>query len=67
MLMIRLETIFLISLQWNEAVRLFQAGMPTKKHWHLLKAYPDTFSGNEAADWLHDLLKINNNFGQQVF
>lgn len=51
---------------WNEVVRLFRCGMPTKRHWYQFKAFHDTFSGSEAADWLHDCLKNNNNFGTQV-
>ncbi|XP_077973664.1 DEP domain-containing protein 1A-like [Styela clava] len=51
---------------WNEVVRLFRCGMPTKRHWHQFKVFHDTFTGAEAADWLHDCLKINNNFGAQV-
>nr|CAB3237404.1 DEP domain-containing protein 1A [Phallusia mammillata] len=51
---------------WNEVVRLFQAGIPTKKHRQLLKSYEDCFSATEAIDWLHALLKANRNFGTQV-
>ncbi|CAK8673907.1 unnamed protein product [Clavelina lepadiformis] len=51
---------------WNDVVHLFQVGMPTKKHRHLLKTYVDCFIASDAVEWLHALLKANENFGPNV-
>lgn len=53
-------------LQWNEVTKLFRAGMPVKKHRQHLRSYPNCFTATAAADWLHDLLKNNCNFGPEV-
>ena len=36
-------------LQWNDVVHLFQVGMPTKKHRHLLKTYVDCFIASDPV------------------
>ncbi|XP_062854484.1 DEP domain-containing protein 1A [Trichomycterus rosablanca] len=51
---------------WNEVTKLFRAGMPLKKHRQHLKAYSNCFTAAAAADWLHDLLRHNSNFGPEV-
>ncbi|XP_069498029.1 DEP domain-containing protein 1A isoform X2 [Ambystoma mexicanum] len=51
---------------WNEITKYFRAGMPVKKHRQNLKSYGSCFTATEAVDWLHELLRNNNNFGQEV-
>ena len=61
------KTLELISvLQWNETIKLFRGGMPLKRHWAYFRSYDNSFTGSEAVDWLHELLKRNHNFGPEV-
>uniref|UniRef100_A0A8C8M3N5 DEP domain containing 1B n=1 Tax=Oncorhynchus tshawytscha TaxID=74940 RepID=A0A8C8M3N5_ONCTS len=53
-------------LQWNETIKLFRGGMPLKRHWAYFRSYDNSFTGSEAVDWLHELLKRNHNFGPEV-
>lgn len=53
-------------LQWNEVTKYFRAGMPRRKHRQHFKKYGNCFTAAEATDWLHELLKNNNNFGLEV-
>uniref|UniRef100_A0A8C5QQ91 DEP domain containing 1 n=1 Tax=Leptobrachium leishanense TaxID=445787 RepID=A0A8C5QQ91_9ANUR len=52
--------------EWNEVTKYFRAGMPMKKHRLHFKTYGNCFTASEAIDWLHHLLKKNNNFGTDV-
>ncbi|XP_054836549.1 DEP domain-containing protein 1A [Eublepharis macularius] len=51
---------------WNEITKYFRAGMPRRKHRQHFKKYGNCFTAAEATDWLHELLKSNNNFGLEV-
>ncbi len=51
---------------WNDIVRGFHAGMPTKKHRVRMRTVENCFSGAEALDWMHKNLKKNPNFGPEV-
>ncbi|XP_049341469.1 DEP domain-containing protein 1A isoform X1 [Astyanax mexicanus] len=51
---------------WNEVTKLFRAGMPLKKHRQHFKVYTNCFTATAAVDWLHELLRNNSNFGQEV-
>ncbi|KAM9517785.1 DEP domain-containing protein 1B-like isoform 2-T2 [Salvelinus alpinus] len=51
---------------WNETIKLFRGGMPLKRHWAYFRSYDNSFTGSEAVDWLHELLKRNHNFGPEV-
>nr|XP_056700258.1 DEP domain-containing protein 1A isoform X1 [Euleptes europaea] len=51
---------------WNEVTKYFRAGMPRRKHRQHFKKYGNCFTASEATDWLHELLKSNNNFGLEV-
>ncbi|XP_051525744.1 DEP domain-containing protein 1A-like isoform X1 [Myxocyprinus asiaticus] len=51
---------------WNEVTKLFRAGMPLKKHRLHFRVYMNCFTASAAVDWLHELLKINSNFGPEV-
>uniref|UniRef100_A0A8C5DFI9 DEP domain-containing protein 1A-like n=1 Tax=Gouania willdenowi TaxID=441366 RepID=A0A8C5DFI9_GOUWI len=51
---------------WNEVTRLFRAGMPLKKHRHNFRHHSSCFTASAAVDWLHQLLRDNNNFGPDV-
>uniref|UniRef100_A0A3Q2YUH8 DEP domain containing 1B n=1 Tax=Hippocampus comes TaxID=109280 RepID=A0A3Q2YUH8_HIPCM len=51
---------------WNETIQLFRGGMPLRRHWMHLRYYDCTFSGSEAVDYLHQLLRHNCNFGPEV-
>ncbi|XP_060087979.1 DEP domain-containing protein 1A isoform X2 [Heteronotia binoei] len=51
---------------WNEVTKYFRAGMPRRKHRQHFKKYGNCFTAAEATDWLHELLKNNNNFGLEV-
>ncbi|XP_048354590.1 DEP domain-containing protein 1A isoform X2 [Sphaerodactylus townsendi] len=51
---------------WNEVTNHFRAGMPRRKHRQHFKKYGNCFTASEATDWLHELLKSNNNFGLEV-
>lgn len=53
---------------WNEIVRSFALGMPTKRHklrksgigYRLSTQYVDaSFTGSEAVEFLHKYLKVN--------
>lgn len=52
--------------QWNETIKLFRGGMPLRKHWAHFRSYDNSFTGSEAVDYLHELLKRNQNFGPEV-
>nr|XP_006626875.1 PREDICTED: DEP domain-containing protein 1B isoform X1 [Lepisosteus oculatus] len=51
---------------WNETIKLFRAGMPLRRHRMHFRSYDSCFTASEAADWLHELLRSNNNFGPEV-
>ncbi|XP_036385743.1 DEP domain-containing protein 1B, partial [Megalops cyprinoides] len=51
---------------WNEIIKLFRGGMPLRRHWVHFRSYDNSFTGTEAVDWLHELLKRNHNFGPEV-
>lgn len=53
-------------LQWNETIKLFRGGMPLRRHWAHFRCYDWSFTGSEAVDYLHDLLRRNHNFGPEV-
>lgn len=53
-------------LQWNETIKLFRGGMPLRRHWANFRYYDFSFTGSEAVDYLHRLLKHNDNFGPEV-
>ena len=55
-----------LTFQWNEVISLFRSGMPVKKHRLRFKLHHDCFTGLDAVDWLHDLLKANSNFSANV-
>ncbi|KAF3840126.1 hypothetical protein F7725_018843 [Dissostichus mawsoni] len=54
------------SLQWNETIKLFRGGLPLRRHWANFRSYDCSFTGAEAVDYLHDLLRRNYNFGPEV-
>jgi len=51
---------------WNEAIRIFNNGMPRKRHWRQLKHHENCFTASEATSWLHSQLKVNLHFGPTV-
>uniref|UniRef100_A0A9J8BUF9 DEP domain containing 1B n=1 Tax=Cyprinus carpio carpio TaxID=630221 RepID=A0A9J8BUF9_CYPCA len=51
---------------WNETIRLFRGGMPVRRHWAHFRSYDHSFTGAEAVDFLHELLRQNQNFGPEV-
>ncbi|KAG6940946.1 DEP domain containing 1B, partial [Chelydra serpentina] len=51
---------------WNETIELFREGMPLRRHRSLFKNYECCFKASEAVDWLHKLLRCNQNFGPEV-
>lgn len=51
---------------WNETIKLFRGGMPLRRHWAHFRSYDTSFTGSEAVDWLHEMLRRNNNFGPTV-
>uniref|UniRef100_A0A3P8VIG8 DEP domain containing 1B n=1 Tax=Cynoglossus semilaevis TaxID=244447 RepID=A0A3P8VIG8_CYNSE len=51
---------------WNETIKLFRGGMPLRRHWAHFRYYDYSFTGSEAVDFLHDLLRRNYNFGPDV-
>ncbi|KAJ8287138.1 hypothetical protein GJAV_G00048090 [Gymnothorax javanicus] len=51
---------------WNELIKLFRGGMPVRRHWAHFRSYDNSFTGSEAVDWLHALLRRNHNFGPEV-
>ncbi|TSM28118.1 DEP domain-containing protein 1B [Bagarius yarrelli] len=51
---------------WNETITLFRGGMPLRRHWAHFRSYDNSFTGSEAVDYLHELLKRNQNFGPEV-
>jgi len=51
---------------WEDLQNLFHTGMILKKHRYRFKTYNDCFTGSEAVEWLHDLLKSHRNFGSHV-
>ena len=52
--------------QWNETIKLFRGGMPLRRHRAKLRYYDWSFTGSEAVDYLHNLLRRNHNFGPEV-
>ena len=44
----------------------FKSGVRVKKKRWRMKYYDDCFSGSDALAWIHDFLKCNPNFGQNV-
>lgn len=61
-----LSIFILFFLQWNEAIRIFNNGVPRKRHWRQLRQYENCFTAIEATSWLHTQLKANPNFGPNV-
>ncbi|KAF7647335.1 hypothetical protein LDENG_00174140 [Lucifuga dentata] len=53
-------------MQWNETIKLFRGGMPLRRHWAHFRCYEFSFTGSEAVDYLHELLRHNHNFGPEV-
>ncbi|KAK5892756.1 hypothetical protein CesoFtcFv8_013108 [Champsocephalus esox] len=51
---------------WNETIKLFRGGLPLRRHWANFRSYDCSFTGAEAVDYLHDLLRRNYNFGPEV-
>ncbi|XP_013882536.1 DEP domain-containing protein 1A isoform X2 [Austrofundulus limnaeus] len=51
---------------WNEVTRLFRSGMPLRKHRQNFRHHASCFTASAAVDWLHQLLRSNNNFGPDV-
>ncbi|XP_028444267.1 DEP domain-containing protein 1A isoform X3 [Perca flavescens] len=51
---------------WNEVTRLFRAGMPIRKHRQNFRHHAACFTASAAVDWMHQLLRSNNNFGPDV-
>ncbi|XP_075219887.1 uncharacterized protein LOC142323680 [Lycorma delicatula] len=51
---------------WNECIYLFKNGMPVKRHRYHVRVFPDTFTGEEATNWLYGTLKTNSYFSQDV-
>ncbi|KAM3615126.1 uncharacterized protein V6R79_023790 [Siganus canaliculatus] len=51
---------------WNETIKLFRGGMPVRRHWAHFRYYDWSFTGSEAVDYLHELLRRNHNFGPEV-
>uniref|UniRef100_A0A3Q3KLI2 DEP domain containing 1B n=1 Tax=Mastacembelus armatus TaxID=205130 RepID=A0A3Q3KLI2_9TELE len=51
---------------WNETIKLFRGGMSLRRHWAHFRYYDNSFTGSEAVDYLHDLLRGNYNFGPEV-
>ncbi|XP_013921449.1 PREDICTED: DEP domain-containing protein 1A [Thamnophis sirtalis] len=51
---------------WNEVTKCFRAQMPQKKHRQHFRKYGNCFTGAEAVDWLHEILRNNINFGPEV-
>jgi hypothetical protein len=47
-------------------VKNFKSGVRVKKKRWRMKYYDDCFSGSDALAWIHDFLKCNPNFGQNV-
>lgn len=56
----------MFSFQWNETVELFRNGMPLRKHRFHFKSYEGCFTASEAVEWLHKLLRRNQNFSPEV-
>lgn len=40
--------------------------MPVRRHWAHFRSYDQSFTGAEAVDFLHELLRQNQNFGPEV-
>ncbi|XP_078114523.1 DEP domain-containing protein 1A isoform X2 [Sander vitreus] len=51
---------------WNEVTRLFRAGMPIRKHRQNFRHHAACFTASASVDWMHQLLRSNNNFGPDV-
>ncbi|XP_061574209.1 DEP domain-containing protein 1B isoform X1 [Cololabis saira] len=51
---------------WNETIKLFRGGMTLRRHWANFRYYDSSFTGSEAVDYLHELLRHNCNFGPDV-
>eukprot|EP00057_Strongylocentrotus_purpuratus_P008679 XP_011663153.1 PREDICTED: DEP domain-containing protein 1A [Strongylocentrotus purpuratus] len=51
---------------WNSIVGDFRAGIPLKRHRWRMRYYDNCFTSSDAADWLHDYLCNNENFGPWV-
>ncbi|XP_056300909.1 DEP domain-containing protein 1B [Pseudoliparis swirei] len=51
---------------WNETIKLFRGGMPLRRHWAHFRYHECSFTGSEAVDYLHELLRRNYNFGPEV-
>ncbi|XP_042675559.1 DEP domain-containing protein 1A isoform X1 [Centrocercus urophasianus] len=51
---------------WNEITRYFRAGVPLRTHRQHFRKHGSCFTASEAADWLHEALRNNSNFGPEV-
>nr|XP_020639317.1 DEP domain-containing protein 1B [Pogona vitticeps] len=51
---------------WNETIEHFRDGMPLRRHRCHFKSYDRCFTATEAVDWLHRLLRHNQNFSPDV-
>lgn len=40
--------------------------MPLRRHWAHFRCHDWSFTGSEAVDFLHELLRCNSNFGPEV-
>ncbi|KAJ1525686.1 hypothetical protein ONE63_008900 [Megalurothrips usitatus] len=51
---------------WDEAIRLFTNGMPSKRHRSHMRVYENCFTGSEAVKWFHHALEMNPHFNTVV-
>lgn len=51
---------------WDEAIRLFTNGMPSKRHRSNMKVYDNCFTGSEAVKWFLHALEMNPHFNTVI-
>ncbi|KAE8747479.1 hypothetical protein FOCC_FOCC005810 [Frankliniella occidentalis] len=51
---------------WDEAIKLFTNGMPTKRHRSNMKVYENCFTGSEAVKWFLHALEMNPHFNTVI-
>ncbi|XP_055956282.1 DEP domain-containing protein 1A isoform X5 [Patella vulgata] len=51
---------------WNDVIYTFRNGMPCGKHRRYMRTYEDCFVASCAVEWVHNYMKNNPNFGQEV-
>ncbi|XP_034241675.1 DEP domain-containing protein 1A-like isoform X2 [Thrips palmi] len=51
---------------WDEAIRLFTSGMPSKRHRSNMKVYENCFTGSEAVKWFLHALEMNPHFNAVI-